>query len=109
VPGSVPGRAPVAAAGGDCSASAAGGSDAEQEVTARTAAHGMVMTGVRRMATLWHVSRRPRAYGTPQQPTSFSANQRVMPSRLTRSCAMVSRSRMVTASSSSVSKSTVTQ
>ena len=44
-----------------------------------------------------------------QQPMSRSAKQRVMPSRLTRSWVMVSRSRTVTALSSRVSKSTVTQ
>ena len=58
------------------------------------------------------VTARPQiSRGAPadQQPTNFSANQRVMPSRLTRSWAIVSRSRIVTALSSRVSKSTVTQ
>ena len=50
-----------------------------------------------------------RSEPTAQQPTRRSANQRVMPSRLTRSWTIVSRSRMVTALSSRVSKSTVTQ
>ena len=45
----------------------------------------------------------------PQAPTKRSAKYDVMPSRLIRSCFIESRSRTVTAWSSSVSKSTVTQ
>ena len=100
MPGSVAVAVPtspdVAGAGVDAS------SPPEQAVDdSRTA---IVSTTVRRMPTSWHADG-----AGDQQPTSFSANQRVMPSRLTRSWLIVSRSRMVTASSSSVSKSTVTQ